>query len=78
MFIEGLGSASVANGVLRIETLARNSRGEDLPNGDIMIPVGRVIAVADALQTLIAQIRAQAAEAGDADAAAPTRKKAAE
>jgi hypothetical protein len=60
MLIEGLGSASVANGVLRVETLARNARGEDQPNAEILIPVTRVIAIAESLQTLIEQIRAQA------------------
>ncbi len=59
MFVEGLGSASVVNGVLRVETYARNARGEDVPNGELLVPVTRVIALSEALQGLIAQIRAQ-------------------
>lgn len=69
MFVEGLGTASVANGVLRIETYARTARGEDVPNGELMIPVSRVVAVADSLQALIEQIRAEAAKAAGEDAA---------
>lgn len=65
MLIEGLGSASVVNGVLRVETLARNARGEDQPNGEIIIPVTRVIAIAESLQTLIEQIRAQANQSAE-------------
>lgn len=68
MLVEGLGSASVANGVLRVETFARNARGEDVPNGELIVPVTRVIAVSEALQGLIAQIRAQV----DADAVDPS------
>jgi hypothetical protein len=64
MFVEGLGSASVANGVLRIEAFARNGRGEDLHVGDIQIPVNRVTAVIESLTYLVEQVRAQAAEAG--------------
>lgn len=59
MYVEGLGSASVVNGVLRIETFYRNAKGEDVAGGDILIPAGRVIPVADALQNLITQIREQ-------------------
>jgi hypothetical protein len=70
MFVEGLGTASVANGVLRVETYVRNARGEDVPNGELLVPVTRVIAVSEALQVLIEQIRAQVAEQTDASAPA--------
>jgi hypothetical protein len=65
MFIEGLGSASVANGVLRLETLARDARGEDRPNGEIQIPVTRVIAIAESLQNLIERIRAESNQSAE-------------
>lgn len=64
MYVEGLGSASVANGVLRIETFHRNSKGEDVNGQDIIIPTNRVVPVVEALQALIEKIREQ-------DAAAP-------
>ena len=71
MFFEGLGSASVVNGVLRIETFHRNSKGEDVSSGELIIPAGRVIPVAEALQALIGRIREQdAAERAAADATA--------
>ena len=59
MYIEGLGSASIVNGVLRVETIYRNARGEEIPGGDLIIPANRVIPIADALQGLIAKIREQ-------------------
>lgn len=59
MYIEGLGSASVANGVLRIETFHRNSRGEDVNGADLIIPANRVAAVAASLQAVIDQLRQQ-------------------
>ena len=63
MFFEGLGSASITNGVLRIEAYSRNAKGED---------VGRVVPIVESLQRLIEQIRAEAAksaaEAGGAEA----------
>jgi hypothetical protein len=67
MFFEGIGSASVVNGVLRIEAYARNAKGEDVPSGELLVPVGRVVPVVESLQRLIEQIRAEAAKS-DADA----------
>ena len=63
MYVEGLGSASVANGVLRIETFHRNSKGEDVNGQDIIIPTNRVVPVVEALQALIEKIREQDAAA---------------
>lgn len=59
MYIEGLGSASVANGVLRIETFHRNGRGEDVNGADLIIPANRVTAVVTVLQGVIDQLRQQ-------------------
>jgi hypothetical protein len=63
MYIEGLGYASVANGVLRIETVIRNARGEDVPGEDLLMPMGRVAAILEAMQNLIGQLRQQEAQA---------------
>lgn len=72
MFFEGLGSASITNGVLRIEAYSRNAKGEDVQSGELLIPVGRVVPIVESLQRLIEQIRAEAAksaaEAGGAEA----------
>lgn len=59
MYIEGLGSASVVNGVMRIETFHRNSRGEDVSGSDLIIPANRVTTIAASLQSLIEQLRQQ-------------------
>lgn len=59
MLLEGLGSASVANALVRIETFSRNARGEDVRGEDILIPVNRVGAVATGLEELIGKLREQ-------------------
>ena len=53
MLIEGLGSATIVNGVMRIETLYRNARGEDAPGDEMIIPINRVTAIVAGLQALI-------------------------
>jgi|EBPBio282013_DNA_FD.fasta_scaffold40341_1 hypothetical protein len=63
MYVEGLGSASVANGVLRIETFHRNAKGEDVNGQDIIIPTNRVVPIVESLQALIEKIREQDAAA---------------
>ncbi len=60
MIIEGLGSATIVNGVMRIETLHRNAKGEDVSGPELLIPINRVGAVASGLQMLLDK----AAEAG--------------
>lgn len=49
----------MANGVLRIETFHRNSRGEDVNGADLIIPANRATAIAASLQSLIEQLRQQ-------------------
>lgn len=66
MYVEGLGSASVANGVMRIETFHRNARGEDVNGEDLIIPANRIGTVIATLQGLIEQIRQQDAGASAA------------
>lgn len=60
MHIEGLGSASVANGIVRIETFHRNARGEEVNGADLVIPTNRVTVIAASLQALIDKLREQA------------------
>ncbi len=66
MLIEGLGSATILNGVMRIETLHRTAKGEDAAGTDLLIPVSRVAAVAQGLQLLLerAQEAAKSQSAG--------------
>ena len=66
MLIEGLGSATILNGVMRIETLHRTAKGEDTAGVDLLIPVARVAAVAQGLQLLLerAQEAAKSQSAG--------------
>lgn len=59
MYVEGLGGVTLANGVLRVETLYRNARGEDVPSGELMIPAGRLHAVLKSLELLEEQLRAK-------------------
>lgn len=53
MFIEGLGSATIVNGVMRIEGLRRNAKGEDIVEGEFCVPINRVSAVVAGLQVLL-------------------------
>lgn len=53
MFFEGLGSATIVNGVMRIETLHRNAKGEDVVGGELFIPINRIASVAAGLQLLV-------------------------
>jgi len=66
MLIEGLGSATILNGVMRIETLHRTAKGEDMAGSELLIPVSRVAAVAQGLQLLLerAQEAAKSQPAG--------------
>ena len=69
MLIEGLGSATIVNGVMRIETLHRNAKGEDASGPELLIPVSRVSAIAQALQLLLD--RAQEAATSAAPSTGP-------
>jgi hypothetical protein len=53
MLIEGLGTATIVNGMMRIETLYRNAKGDDVSGPELLIPVARVAAVAQGLQLLL-------------------------
>ena len=73
MLIEGLGSISLANGVMRIETLYRNAKGEDQPGPDLLIPGNRAGAILQGLEAMIKKVHdaveAQRGDASEVDAA---------
>ena len=56
MLIEGLGSVSLANGVMRIETLYRNANGEDQPGPDLLIPGNRAVVILQGLESMIKKL----------------------
>ena len=47
MYVEGLGSATLTNNMLRLELVYRNAKGEDVSAGELIIPASRVAAFAD-------------------------------
>lgn len=53
MLIEGLGSATISNGLMRIETFQRNAKGEDVSGPELLIPANRIAAIAAGLQVLL-------------------------
>ena len=53
MLIEGLGSATISNGLMRIETFQRNAKGEDVSGPELLIPANRSAAIAAGLQVLL-------------------------
>ena len=59
MFVEGLGAATYQNGVLRVELIYRNGRGEDVPAGELVLPGTRITAILKGLEALVEQIRLQ-------------------
>lgn len=63
MLVDGLGTASLINGVLRIETLSRNSKGEDVTSGELHIPAARIAIVEAGLQKLVEKLREKIADA---------------
>lgn len=65
MLIEGLGSATISNGLMRIETFQRNAKGEDVSGPELLIPANRIAAIASGLQVLLQK----AEEAAQANAA---------
>lgn len=53
MLIEGLGSATISNGLMRVETFQRNAKGEDVSGPELLIPANRIAAIAGGLQALL-------------------------
>jgi hypothetical protein len=66
MLIEGLGSATISNGVMRIETFQRNAKGEDVSGPELLVPANRIAVIVSGLQVLLEK----AEEAAKAPAAA--------
>ena len=69
MLIEGLGSATVSNGVMRIETFQRNAKGEDVVGPELLVPTNRIAAIVTGLQVLLE--KAEEAAQAQAQAQAP-------
>jgi len=66
MLIEGVGNASLSNGIVRVEVLARNAKGQDVSHTDLLIPLNRVDSVAEGLRMLADKLREKISE-GQAD-----------
>ncbi|MCK9540511.1 MAG: hypothetical protein M0R03_00605 [Novosphingobium sp.] len=62
MLIDGFGTASLVNGVLRIELVTRNARGKDETTGVLEIPASRIALVSASFQTLVTELRDRIAE----------------
>jgi hypothetical protein len=63
IFIEQLGSVSLRNGVVRIETVAYGADGEERTTGELVIPAARYGQVAASLQAAGQQLQAKLEEA---------------
>lgn len=59
MYVEGIGGATLANDVLRVELLYRNGRGESVPVGELLIPSARVGNIVEGFKQLLQQIEDQ-------------------
>lgn len=71
MLIEGLGSATVSNGVMRIETFQRNAKGEDVAGPELLVPANRIAVVVAGLQVLLEKAEEAAKASAPASAPAP-------
>ncbi len=69
MLIEGLASATIANGIMRVETLHQAPNGQDASSGVILIPVNRIGIIIQGLADFAqrAQEAAQAQQPPKAD-----------
>ena len=74
MIIEGLGTVSFVNGLLKVQTIGINSAGEAYETGQLEIPGGRVGDVIDGLSKAALGIQAKLKEA-DASTVAPDSNK---
>lgn len=64
MYIEGLRTATLINGVLRIEMLYRNAAGEDVTAGEVLLPGVRLRALIESLQEVETKIHETAQAEG--------------
>ena len=67
MIIDGLGSVTFANDVLRVETTKLAPSGEVAPAGDIEIPKSSIDAVVNGLVLAVNQINEKLLEASEKD-----------
>ena len=74
MIIEGLGTVSFVNGLLKVQTLGINSAGEVYETGQIEIPGGRVGDVINGLSQAAQGIQEKLKEA-DSSTVAPGESK---
>jgi hypothetical protein len=65
MIIDGLGSVTFANDVLRVETTKLAPNGEVTPAGDIEIPKSSIDAVVNGLVVAVNQINEKLLEASE-------------
>lgn len=61
--VEKLGSVSMRNGLVRIETQATGADGQDRSTGEIVIPASQFAPVVNALQSAGQQLQQKIAEA---------------
>lgn len=65
MLVDGLGTASLTNGFLRIEALARTARGEDVPSGELRLSIVCIASVSAALVKIVEEWKERFAEQQD-------------
>ena len=75
MIIDGLGSVTFANDVLRVETTKLAPNGEVVPAGDIEIPKSAIDAVVNGLVVAVNQINEKLLEASEKEKDAKEKEK---
>jgi len=69
MFVESLGSATLHNGIVRIECRVRGASGQDQVDGHLVIPAVSAIAVAQQLANILNELGKKVQEAKQAQEA---------
>lgn len=67
MLIDDLGTATLANGVLRIEVKTKRPTGESVVAGELLIPAPRIAPVLQGLQHLVEQLNTRLAAQTDSE-----------
>ena len=75
MIIEGLGSVSFVNGLLKVQTVGINSAGEAYETGQIEIPGGRVGDVINGLSSAAQGIQEKLKQSDESTVAPESDKK---
>ena len=63
MFVESLGSATLHNGIIRIECRVRGATGQDQSNGHLVIPAVNAVNVARQLGAILTEMGKKLEEA---------------